>query len=636
MPERRFQKAADRLVTLIVWDAEDLPPVGEGRVVLWGGFEGCASSDAVSIPTLVEANAEALRRQYLEWIYELGETRINGKTLVEHLEFRPGFSAWWMSLLVEKSYGKSPGIYDAIRLMAFDQWATGQSFSRMVLTSPNESLAECLRSWCANTGTAFDWQRTAAPARRQSWPRHLYQSLPYSARALAWLVLHLVRRWPLRGIGLKEWRRTSGRLTFVSYLFNLVPESVKEERFESRYWGNLPEELYRDGCKTNWLHLYVKDPLLPNAKAAADAIRQFNKRGNGGQTHVTLDGFLGTGVVFRAVREWLRLNRIGRGIQLAHNARRGGKIDLWPLFEKDWYRSLSGEEALSNLLHYNLFELALRALPKQRAGVYLQENQGWEFALIHAWKTAGHGHLIGTPHSTVRYWDLRYFFDLRSYRRMGASDLPIPDRVALNGAAARDAYMAGDYPKEDLVHVEALRYLHLASAKPERSPVPSPSVRPLRVLVLGDYFAGNTQKQMRLLEKSAQSLPSDTIFTVKPHPACPVQPADYPSLRMEVTMDSVSELLSRCDIAYTSSATAAAVDAYCAGVPVVSIVDPQTLNLSSLRGRAGVLFASTPEELASKMIAAAATPRSAGEQQAFFTLDPELPRWRKLLLEPAM
>jgi surface carbohydrate biosynthesis protein (TIGR04326 family) len=294
---------------------------------------------------------------------------------------------------------------------------------------------------------------------------------------------------------------------------------------------------------------------------------------------------------------------------------------------------LSGEEALSNLLHYNLFELSLRVLPKQQAGVYLQENQGWEFALVHAWKAAGHGRLTGTPHSTVRYWDLRYFFDPRSYRQIGVSAPPMPDHVALNGAAARDAYLKGNYPQDDLIDVEALRYLHLISARPEMGSVSSLYGGPLRVLVLGDYLAGNTQKQMRLLEKSAQFLPPDTMITVKPHPACPVQPADYPGLRMEVTMDSVSTLLANCDVAYASSATAAAVDAYCAGVPVVSVLDPLTLNLSPLRGRAGVLFASTPEELASKIASAAATPRSERAHQDFFTLDPELPRWRKLLLE---
>ena len=39
--------------------------------------------------------------------------------------------------------------------------------------------------------------------------------------------------------------------------------------------------------------------------------------------------------------------------------------------------------------------------------------------------------------------------------------MPIPDRVAVNGPVAREAYLEGGYPEADLVEVEALRYLHI-------------------------------------------------------------------------------------------------------------------------------------------------------------------------------
>jgi surface carbohydrate biosynthesis protein (TIGR04326 family) len=213
------------------------------------------------------------------------------------------------------------------------------------------------------------------------------------------------------------------------------------------------------------------------------------------------------------------------------------------------------------------------------------------------------------------------------------NDLPLPDQVALNGVAAMDAYQKGAYPIEDTVEVEALRYLYLENARAEPTPVSPPLNSSLRVLVLGDYLLSNTLLQMRLLEKSAQCLPVGFIIMIKPHPNCPVQPADYPGLRMEMTMEPVSKLLAECDVAYTSSLTTAAVDAYCAGVPVVSVSDPDTLNLSPLRGREGVFFVSTAAELASALVSAASVPRILAERQDFFTLDPKLPRWRKLLLE---
>lgn len=602
--------------------------------MLWRGFASGASPEVVSVPQLVEKNSDVLRQRYLSWIYELGETRIQGRRLVDHLELRPEFSYWWMTLFAEKcNYSKSPQIDDAIRLMAFESWTTGQAVDDLVLATSNVPLAECIRSWCARSGVGFKWQRMRDEVENLSWLQRLYQALPHSVRAIAWLALYLFRRWPLKGAGLSGWCQTGGRTTFVSYLFNLTPDAARDGRFESCYWGHLPDELQRDGCKTNWLHLYVKDALLPNARKAADAIREFNRKDQGRRQHVTLDTFLGPKVVFRVLCDWVRVGQLGRDCQQALFSSRRPIMDPWPLFHKDWYGSLFGREAMANLLYDNLLESAMKSLPNQRIGIYLQENQGWEFAFIHAWKVAGHGHLIGSAHSTVRFWDLRYFFDPRSYTRSGHNSLPLPDQVALNGAAALDAYRMGGYPERDLAEVEALRYMHLADNGTGREPFSSPSSRSLRVLVLGEYRQHSTQQQMRLLEKVAPSLPTDTVITVKPHPASPVHPEDYPGLKLIVTMDPISKLLRNCDVAYTSNVTSAAVDAYCAGIPVVSLLDLSNLNLSPLRGRKGVVFASTPVELAIALTAASSATCSRVEPQSYFTLDTTLPRWRRLLVE---
>ena len=112
-----------------------------------------------SIPKFVEDNAVVLKARYLAWIYDLGEKRIDGRRLVDHLELRPSFSYWWMTAIAQKStYVGPPHITDVIRLMAFDAWATERTLSRVVLASSNQPLAECMRSWCASSGVGFDWR----------------------------------------------------------------------------------------------------------------------------------------------------------------------------------------------------------------------------------------------------------------------------------------------------------------------------------------------------------------------------------------------------------------------------------------------------------------------------------------------
>ena len=213
MPE--YSEKMTSCTLLLIWDAEGEPPDGDWTPVLWREFVSNAQSDAVSIPAIIEANADLLRKRYLAWVYELGEKSIHGKRLVEHLQLRAGFSYWWMTLFAEKcNYSKSKQIDDAIRLMAFDEFAKNQSVSRVVLSTANQPLAECLRLWCTNLGVVFKWQRVAKPKMPLSWVKRIYNAAPHTLQALAWSARYLIDRWPLRGVGLKEWQQSNGCVTF--------------------------------------------------------------------------------------------------------------------------------------------------------------------------------------------------------------------------------------------------------------------------------------------------------------------------------------------------------------------------------------------------------------------------------------
>jgi surface carbohydrate biosynthesis protein (TIGR04326 family) len=95
-------------------------------------------------------------------------------------------------------------------------------------------------------------------------------------------------------------------------------------------------------------------------------------------------------------------------------------------------------------------------------------------------------------------------------------------------------------------------------------------------------------------------------------------------------MGSVSKLLPDCDVAYSSAVTSAAVDAYCAGVPVVSVRAHKTLNLSPLRSTKGVHFVSTPKELKQALDKTFATSPHKHRKKSFFHIDKNLHRWKKL------
>ncbi len=305
---------------------------------------------------------------------------------------------------------------------------------------------------------------------------------------------------------------------------------------------------------------------------------------------------------------------------------------LWPLFEKDCQDSMSGVASISNLLYFNLFEKAMNELPVQNRGCYLQENQGWEFGFISAWQSAGHKkNLMGTPHATIIYWSLINFFDPRSYVRIGKNDLPLPDYIGVNGSVMKNSYINGGYPQERLIEVEALRYLHLYNSPTSQIKNNKNRLQARILLVVGDYLQENTSKQLALLMAAFKDTDQSIRYIIKPHPACPINMQDLPGLNCEISTQPIGELLLISDIIYSSSVTSAAVDAYCAGKPVITILDGRSLNLSPLRGIGGVYFVSSAKELAIAINEAEVN--ELGQGEGYFYLDIELPRWKKWLTD---
>jgi surface carbohydrate biosynthesis protein (TIGR04326 family) len=549
---------------------------------------------------------------------------------------RPGFSFWWTTMLAEKSNAfNSTQIIGVLKLMALEHALPPGWRGRIVLASGDGTLARAFIAWCRNAGLEFEWRRCPETSTRESAMRRLQARLPHGVRAAATLLSYLLRRWPLKGTGMRPLAQSQARITFCSYLLNLDQNAARSGRFSSGYWTELHAALGRSATDVNWLLMFIGHDFVPTARRARELIEQLNQghqgaRTDGMQALAAVEGALGVRIVLRTLRDYLRVARAARRLHAAREHFRlpESGLDLWPFFEQDWHGSLRGSAAITNCLFLNLFEEVLGRLPSQQWGLYLQENIGWEAAFVHCWKAAGHGRLVGVPHSTIRFWDLRYFSDPRSYARAGRNDLPLPDLVALNGPAGLELLRHAGFPQERIVEVEALRYLHLADMTTATDDAPA---RPdaLRVLCLGDYVEKTTRQQMQWLALAAAELPPGTRYVVKPHPACPIDPKDYPTLTMQLTNAPLGKLFAECDVAYTSNMTSAAVDAYCGGVPVVSVLDGEAFNISPLRGISGVRYVTHPGELAAALRTARAA--GAGRGTGYFFLDKSLPRWRRLL-----
>ncbi len=629
--------SSDNKTSLHIWDSAEKPPTGISKVVLWQSYNLCEYSNCISIPELIDKNADQYRKTILAWFYNLSDSSIAGKKLVDYFELRPNLSFLWMFISEAKSvYSEAPPINDVIRVIALNSWINENPVSNVILTSHNAQLSACISQWCQKNNIPYRHQKCLGPKSEKSIYKSVYEYMPCEAQAITWLLKYLFESWRLVGVGLKEWTRSPARTVFFSYFINIKWLPEEKTAFTSQFWGTLPEKLSEQMHGSNWFHIFVKDMQHSTAQKVARTLGSYNDAGKSGQTHTELNSFLSWRALWRALKDWNKLRRDGRRLlPRALQTSSTTQIDWGQLFEGVWLQMLCGSGAMKEALTLSLLESALSSLLPQETGVYLQENQGWELSLISAWKAGGHGRLVGYQHSVVRFWDLRYFSDPRTFNNIEPNHFPLPDLLVCNGPLARETLLDGGHPATNLQVVEALRYLHLLKRGPALSDHGSRSpIRRIKLLVLGDFLSKTTIRQLTLLSECIDALPIPVDIVFKGHPSCSVDATEFNKLDLTITDENVFELLGACDIAYTGPSTSASLDAYLSGVPVICIKDGTTLNLSPLYGRSDVSFVSTSIELSTALLKLAKQKKQERKMPIFFHLEDSLPAWAKLLELP--
>lgn len=603
---------------IILWDSPNFPSgIDEGSVITWNRHPG-----AFSLLDYVEENGERLRERFLKWADNFGQTMIAGESLIERMSLKDGFSYWWMSPVAEKSPWKSSWIKDVLRLFAWEEILAEKKVRKIVLVSRNGRLQKVLEGFCRKNKLEF--QQVSPQTMRHGGAAGSTHSrkLPLLLHGLATLVRQVGIRREFLFRKAERWNGGAGATTICSYFFHLEPGSKK---FSSRFWGGLTD-LVRDlECPVNWVHLFYKHQEVPTAKSALDKAKVFNTQSSHHEQHAFIDSFLTWRVVARVIRDWVRLFFISLRIHSVLRQSTEGALCFWPLIADDWNASLRGGSAVMNLLWKELFDAALRSAPHQALGIYLWENQPWEQAWIHSWHKHGHGKVIGVAHSTIRFWDLRYFGFKSNSRAADAYPRPLPDAVVINGKGMRDAISICELPFE-VYECEALRFAYLQAFCESPKPPPKDKKPLFRILVLGDYLPAETSRMLDLLASVTPSLLPDISFTLKPHPNHRPDLSPYSGLKMNTVTGSLAELLPYYDAAYASNITSAALDAYLAKIPVIVLYPDNDLNYSPLRNRKGVHFVNDSTGFVRAVNLVRSRPYKY-EGKDYFHFDPNLKRW---------
>lgn len=616
--------------TIITEFPESVP--GPSKVTYcWNGHAD--SEDCRSLLKLIEENDKHLRNRYLEWVNDVGASRHRGRRLTEWTALTDSFSYWWMTPIAERSVWKTPAIIDALRLLALEEAIAAKPPNRLVLVGADPELRSSIQQLCEDNRISFRYKEPVGDGWASNTKSSRHSQVHPVFTALAMFARYTYRWWKLQRVSPADFIAHEDSVMFATRTQYPARPVDNAQSPNSIMWSNLSSLLDDEGIPNNWLEMHAQSGHAPRSSDWVQQLRQYGEPSSN-EVHVVLDSFLSTQVLFRVVATYLKLVLVY--LRLGSNRVRNNLTNrpwLWPLHADSWKQSLIGHVAVENLFWFVLFDKALDSATPQQRGFYLLEGQSWEVAFINAWQRHGLGELIGVPHSTVRFWDLRNYPDIGTSHESEVFQRPVPDFVAANGPLAHANLNGPGIPTRQTVECEALRYQHLGKADGWTPSSRNPGQAP-RVLLVADYLQTLNEAMISVVREAVPLLQPETQFTIKPQPHGIMTDSLLEQLAMDVRDEAISHLVHDFDVALVSSGTSAVVDLYVLGIPVVVFQHEDNLDFSPLKGFAELPTVGTAGELAQALDDAAKVSKPPVQASDLFFIDPALHRWMALVGAP--
>jgi len=570
--------------SLFIWDSNDKPKIDLGSSVIFWSNSHEVVNESFSILEILESNSDQLKLEYLKFIYDLGNSNASGKSVIDILQIRKNLSFWWMTLLVEKSnWAKSPNIPSILKLMALKLFIKKVQCNEILIKTNNQDLLNSVKLLCKKLKINLK-----IVSREIGNPRHIVLkdhilNILYVLKGFLWFIREIFFSAPFVIFRNKNWRSFDSNIIFVTYLSTVEMSDAKDEQFNKVFWGPLPKHLANKNANTKWLYMPLKRFEFYKTFRV---FFKFSNQKDSPQQHIIISSFFNLKVFFKTLRDIFII--LFKFTEVNKNLMTGSDF-LWPLLKKDVQRSMLSSEMVSSLFYLSLFESVKNSINKKSRIIYLSENQPWEVGLISSLKYTNNK-LIAFAHSTIRYWDLRYFSYDKCFEGGSLDSKPDPDLLAVNGTNDKSKLIKFGYSSEKIREVESLRYLYLndlvSSAKKYDNDKQT-------LLVLGDYLKSDTMQILSFLRDSrVHAFLKDIDVIIKPHPACKVSEDDLYNIDAKINNTNLGDLILNADVVFTGNVSSSSVEAYFLGKKIISVRNLQDLDMSPLRGVNNVSFVS--------------------------------------------
>lgn len=614
----------------VIWDV-DIQPKELLRGVLWSGYSD--SSGLISLMRIIEDDSERLREKLLFKIdqmvsYQVEELRNYYFDEVTKLLVS-------MSSIVEKSIYKSKTFLDCLKMLLVDEMLNNYKGKQVRYVGLDKNIALNIEILLRDKPITFIWDRSLINSRsrnQKSLIKSAWHSSPPWIRGILELgrVFYQTIHFKIFNLSKQKYISSESSILLMSYFINFDEILMNKGIFSSKYWRTFPRLAYDILGKIEWVHMFVKSKEYPNLYLAQKKINKIQKIEKKTGLHSFLHQHFDIGFFLKIFFSWGKILILTIFFARPRMVARKRNVEwLWQLFHKEWLESLIGSVGVRNLVVYGNFTSLFRKISYKKVGIYLMENQGWERALILAWKNNGHGDLIGFAHSTVRYWDLRYLDQNKLWFFQNLNFIPKPDYIAINGLNAATVLSNANQYDAKYVQVESLRYLNLRNNKFDQHSKRCEKKESIYIFGSIDFF--ETYALLDLIKEVVPNFKEQFKFLFKPHPACFIDPSLHSPWIALLRYESIEDIATKAYMGIATSSTSASVDAYFMGIPIAIYRNQSDLNSGPLRGSNAVPIFDNAQELIKILNMKYRVGDMNESVNSFFFLDDKLPRWEKLI-----
>ena len=594
--------------TFILWNLKQ-PPSSinlNSVIIFWNNSSIIEDDSQISISKFIETHDTLVKDEYLKWVNNLSQN----SNLNDYFSTDSNYSLWLSSVLLSKQVMSKSYNIEILKLIAFNHYVKKNNVTRIKIESDNYKLNLVLYEYCLEN--KIEVSNTESLKFHKSNKLSNLISVIYG--------VYWVLRFYFNTLNIKKLRNFFSSHNAKITIFTFFDKNSICSSNENKYWIGLNKYLKSNNIKSNWIHISsINDNSIESKKINEKFKNDFNNS-NKNEKHLLLNEFMSLKIVIKSLATWIKL--AFKFIKYKKNIfiPKIGYFKVEPLLNNDLQNSLIGSYSISNIVYFNLIEKVLKTLPKQELCLYTYENQSWEYSLLFNWKKLFGSKIIGNAHSSVRYWDLRYFNHQDYF--VNNFNYSFPDLILVNSSISTKCLIDSGTPAERIVEVEALRYNYILDLDTQEK-----NNNSKEILILGDYSKSITEELLEIVYQTFKDV-NDINFSIKFHPFCILDLSKYEQINFKIINNPISEIINNYEVCLSCAPTTAAIEFWEKNKKVITYVSG--INFSPLLGCENVCFAYNKKELYKSVVSKPKTSKS-NLNNNYFILNKEIPFWAEII-----